>query len=47
MNRPPGPYAYDHIEKDSNTQHRAYLMNIPEPLEVSGRHAKKKGFELG
>jgi two-component system LytT family response regulator len=31
----------DHIEKDSNTQHRAYMKNIPEPLEVSRRYAKK------
>lgn len=31
----------DHIEKDSNTQQRAYMKNIPEPLEVSRRYAKK------
>ncbi|TAL63577.1 MAG: response regulator transcription factor [Bacteroidetes bacterium] len=31
----------DHIETDSNTQHRAYMKNIPEPLEVSRRYAKK------
>jgi two-component system, LytTR family, response regulator len=31
----------DHIEKDSNTQHRAYMKNIPEPLEVSRRYVKK------
>ena len=31
----------DHIEKDSNTQHKAYMKNIPEPLEVSRRYAKK------
>ena len=31
----------DHIEKKSNTRHRAYLKNIPEPLEVSRRYAKK------
>jgi two-component system LytT family response regulator len=31
----------DRIEKKSNTQHRAYLKNIPEPLEVSRRYAKK------
>jgi len=30
----------DHIEKKSNIQ-RAYLRNIPEPLEVSRRYAKK------
>ena len=34
----------DHIEKKSNTQHRAYLKNIPEPLEVSRRYAKKLKF---
>jgi two-component system LytT family response regulator len=31
----------DHIEKKSNTQHRAFLKNIAEPLEVSRRYAKK------
>ncbi len=31
----------DHIEKDSNTQHRAYLKNMPEPLDVSRRYARK------
>jgi two-component system LytT family response regulator len=31
----------DHIEKNSNSQQRAYLKNIPEPLEVSRRYAKK------
>ena len=31
----------DHIEKDSNTQHRAYMKNVPEPLEVSRRYARK------
>jgi two-component system LytT family response regulator len=31
----------DHIEKDSNYQHRAFLKNIAEPLEVSRRYAKK------
>jgi len=31
----------DHIEKKSNTRHRAYLKNIPEPLEVSRRYARK------
>jgi two-component system, LytTR family, response regulator len=31
----------DRIEKKSNTCHRAYLKNIPEPLEVSRRYAKK------
>jgi two-component system, LytTR family, response regulator len=31
----------DHIEKKSNTRHIAYLKNIPEPLEVSRRYAKK------
>jgi two-component system LytT family response regulator len=31
----------DRIERKSNTQHRAYLKNIPEPLEVSRRYAKK------
>jgi two-component system, LytTR family, response regulator len=31
----------DHIEKDSDTQHRAYLKNIPEPLDVSRRYARK------
>lgn len=31
----------DRIEKKSNTQHRAYLKNIPEPLEVSRRYAKR------
>jgi two-component system, LytTR family, response regulator len=31
----------DHIETDSNTQHRAFLKNIAEPLEVSRRYAKK------
>jgi two-component system, LytTR family, response regulator len=30
----------DRIEKKSNTQHRAYMKNIPEPLEVSRRYAK-------
>jgi len=30
----------DRIEKKSNTQHRAYLKNLPEPLEVSRRYAK-------
>jgi two-component system LytT family response regulator len=31
----------DRIEKKSNKQHKAYLKNIPEPLEVSRRYAKK------
>lgn len=31
----------DRIEKKSNTQHMAFLKNIPEPLEVSRRYAKK------
>jgi len=31
----------DRIEKKSNTRHIAYLKNIPEPLEVSRRYAKK------
>lgn len=31
----------ERIEKKSNTQHRAYLKNIPEPLEVSRRYAKR------
>jgi two-component system LytT family response regulator len=31
----------DHIEKDSNTQHRAFLKNIAEPLDVSRRYTKK------
>lgn len=31
----------ERIEKKSNTQHRAYLKNVPEPLEVSRRYAKK------
>ncbi len=31
----------ERIEKKSNTRHRAYLKNIPEPLEVSRRYAKK------
>lgn len=30
----------DRIEKKSNTQQRAYLKNLPEPLEVSRRYAK-------
>lgn len=30
----------DHIEKKSNTRQRAYLKNIPEPLDVSRRYAK-------
>lgn len=30
----------DRIEKKSNTKHRAYLKNLPEPLEVSRRYAK-------
>ncbi len=31
----------DHIEKDSNTQQRAYLKNISEPLDISRRYARK------
>jgi two-component system LytT family response regulator len=31
----------DRIEKKSNTQHMAFLKNIPEPFEVSRRYAKK------
>ncbi len=31
----------ERIEKRSNTRHRAYLKNIPEPLEVSRRYAHK------
>jgi two-component system LytT family response regulator len=31
----------DHIEKDSNTQHRAYLKNIPKPFDISRRYARK------
>jgi len=34
----------ERIEKKSNTQHRAYLKNVPEPLEVSRRYAKKLKF---
>jgi two-component system LytT family response regulator len=30
----------ERIEKKSNTCHRAYLKNVPEPLEVSRRYAK-------
>jgi two-component system LytT family response regulator len=30
----------DRIEKKSNSQQRAYLKNVPEPLEVSRRYAK-------
>jgi two-component system LytT family response regulator len=30
----------ERIEKKPNTQHRAYLKNLPEPLEVSRRYAK-------
>ena len=30
----------DHIEKKSNTHHRAFLKNISEPLEVSRRYIK-------
>jgi two-component system LytT family response regulator len=31
----------ERIEKRSNSPHRAYLKNIPEPLEVSRRYAQK------
>ena len=31
----------DHIEKHSNTHHKAFLKNIPEPLEISRRFASK------
>ena len=31
----------DHIEKDSDTRHLAFLKNRPEPLEVSRRYAKR------
>jgi two-component system, LytTR family, response regulator len=31
----------DRIEKKSNTCHRAYLKNIPEPLDISRRYARK------
>jgi two-component system, LytTR family, response regulator len=31
----------DHIEKNSNPRHRAFLKNISEPIEVSRRYAKK------
>jgi two-component system, LytTR family, response regulator len=31
----------DHIEKNSKTRHRAFLKNIPEPIEVSRRYARK------
>ncbi|MBK8881720.1 MAG: response regulator transcription factor [Bacteroidales bacterium] len=31
----------DHIEKNSNTRHRAFLKNISEPIEVSRRYARK------
>jgi two-component system, LytTR family, response regulator len=31
----------ERIEKKSNTRHSAYLKNVPEPLEVSRRYAKK------
>lgn len=31
----------DRIEKKSDTQLRAYLKNLPEPLEISRRYAKK------
>jgi two-component system LytT family response regulator len=34
----------ERIEKKSNTQHKAYLKNIAEPLEVSRRYAKKLRF---
>jgi two-component system, LytTR family, response regulator len=31
----------DHIEKNPDTGHKAFLKNKPEPLEVSRRYAKK------
>jgi two-component system, LytTR family, response regulator len=31
----------DHIEKESNALHKAFLKNFPEPLEVSRRYAKR------
>lgn len=31
----------DHIEKQSNAHHKAYLKNFPEPLEISRRLAGK------
>jgi two-component system LytT family response regulator len=31
----------EHIEKDSNDQHRAFLKNIDEPLDISRRYAKR------
>jgi two-component system, LytTR family, response regulator len=31
----------DHVEKYSNTYHKAFLKNIPEPLEISRRFASK------
>ena len=31
----------DHIEKSPDTGHMAFLKNLPEPLEVSRRYAKK------
>jgi two-component system, LytTR family, response regulator len=34
----------DHIEKNSDTRHIAFLKNKPEPLEVSRRYAKKLKF---
>jgi two-component system, LytTR family, response regulator len=34
----------DRIEKKSKTHQRAYLKNIPEPLEVSRRYAKRLKF---
>jgi two-component system, LytTR family, response regulator len=34
----------DRIEKISNSQQIAYLKNLPEPLEVSRRYAKKLKF---
>jgi two-component system, LytTR family, response regulator len=30
----------DHIEKKSNSQQKAYLKNIPEPIDVSRRYAR-------
>jgi two-component system, LytTR family, response regulator len=34
----------DRIEKISNSQQKAYLKNLPEPIEVSRRYAKKLKF---
>jgi two-component system, LytTR family, response regulator len=31
----------DHIERESNALHKAFLKNFPEPLDVSRRYAKR------